>query len=301
MQYDLSLEIGSDYAHPVSTGRHLLRVIPMQIPGRQAILSADLSIAPRPESRRDFFSFFGAHSTGFVLRLPHQRLLASLRAEVSVTAPRHDPSTSVERSDMKRALETVASVAPDSPHHFRGPSPRLPAIPEEIAAYARQGIERHATAHAIAFDLMHRIHREFRYDPRATTVDTTAAAAFHLRRGVCQDFTHVMIAGLRALGIPAGYVSGYLRTLPPPGKPRLVGADAMHAWVRAWCGPETGWIEYDPTNAILAGEDHIVVAYGRDYADIAPLSGTLKGLGGQSGFQRVDISVADTTENRVDR
>ncbi len=124
---------------------------------------------------------------------------------------------------------------------------------------------------------------------RQKTVDTTTAQAFALKRGVCQDFSHVMITALRSLGIPAGYVSGYLRTLPPPGKERLEGADAMHAWVRIWCGGLAGWVEYDPTNDIQAGTDHIVVGYGRDYADVAPVIGALKSYGRQQTLQAVDV------------
>ncbi|MBB4063050.1 transglutaminase family protein [Gellertiella hungarica] len=291
MLYDLALDIGSDYAHPVATGRHVLRVMPLVLPGRQNVERAALSIDPQPESRRDFTTFFGGEASGFVIRHPHQRLEARLRARVEVTAPAWQTGRTLAKAALPAALEAIASVAPDSPHHFTGPSPRLPPAGDAIRSYARESEGAGPEIHDIAFSLMRRIHRDFRYDGKATTVDTTAEEAFRLKRGVCQDFTHVMIAALRVLGIPAGYVSGYLRTLPPPGKPRLVGADAMHAWVRVWCGPQAGFIEYDPTNDMLAGEDHIVAGFGRDYADIAPLAGTLKGLGGQSGFQRVDISV----------
>jgi transglutaminase-like putative cysteine protease len=133
------------------------------------------------------------------------------------------------------------------------------------------------------------IHRDFAYDRKATRVDTLATEAFALKRGVCQDFAHVMIAGLRGVGIPAGYVSGFLRTIPPKGKPRLEGADAMHAWVRAWCGQGAGWLEFDPTNAMAAGPDHIVIGYGRDYADISPIVGMLKTSGGHEATQSVDV------------
>jgi transglutaminase-like putative cysteine protease len=129
-----------------------------------------------------------------------------------------------------------------------------------------------------------------RFDAAATTVETPATEAFAARHGVCQDFTHIMIIALRSLGIPAGYVSGYLRTLPPPGQERLEGADAMHAWVSAWCGPGVGWVEYDPTNAVFAGTDHIVVAYGRDYADVAPVRGAMRTAGGQTSSQSVDVA-----------
>ena len=133
------------------------------------------------------------------------------------------------------------------------------------------------------------LHAEMRFDAEATEVDTTPREAFDARHGVCQDFTHVMIACLRGIGIPAGYVSGFLRTRPPPGKPRLEGADAMHAWVRAWCGREMGWIAYDPTNAMPEGEDHIVAARGRDYSDVAPVRGVTRSAGGHETTQAVDV------------
>ena len=293
MLYHLSLDIGSDYAHPVATGRHVLRVMPLAIPGRQVVETASLVIRPEPESRRSFDSFFGGNATGFVLRQPHEVLTAELRARIRVSACAWHGESASGPGGVKAALGECRSVAPDSPHHFVGPSPRITRLDGDIAAYAAESAQGDDSVFAIARRLTSRIHRDFRYDGRATTVDTTPEQAFALRKGVCQDFSHIMIAALRALGIPAGYVSGYLRTLPPHGKPKLVGADAMHAWVRVWCGPAAGWIEFDPTNDMLAGDDHIVAGYGRDYADIAPLAGTLKGLGGQKAFQRVDITVLE--------
>src|SRR5205085_8279558 len=139
-----------------------------------------------------------------------------------------------------------------------------------------------------AVDLMHRIRTEFRYDPKATVISTPLDEVFAKRHGVCQDFAHVMIAGLRGLGLPAAYVSGYLRTIPPPGKPRLQGADATHAWVRVWLGSRLGWVGLDPTNAIPERNDHVVLAVGRDYSDVAPVDGILFGAGGQKISVRVD-------------
>ena len=137
------------------------------------------------------------------------------------------------------------------------------------------------------------LHDFMTFDAAATTVDKEAAEAFRLHRGVGQYFSHIMILALQALGIPAAYVSGYLRTLPPEGGVKLEGVDAMHAWVRAWCGAEQGWIEYDPTNATRVGTDHIVVGYGRDYADVSPVSGHLRSSGGQRHSQAVDVALLD--------
>ena len=137
--------------------------------------------------------------------------------------------------------------------------------------------------------ICHALHSEMRFDSKATDVDTSPAEAFANRHGVCQDFSHVMIAALRAIGIPARYVSGFLRTIPPKGRPRLEGADAMHAWVSAWCGADTGWIEFDPTNDCTVGTDHITVAYGRDYSDVAPVKGVLRTSGSQTSQHSVDV------------
>lgn len=291
MLYDLSLEIGSDYAHPVASGRHVLRIAPLEMATRQMVLRQTVDIEPAPESRRDFIGFFGSAATGFSIRYPHQKLCVTLSAQVRVTAPAWRGDLAIALDDVGQALASIRSVSPFSPHQFSGASPRVPGGNTAVRDYARQSLDKGPSVFEIAYDLMTRIHADFTYDTKATTVDTPPERAFQLRRGVCQDFTHVMIMGLRAIGIPAGYVSGYLRTLPPEGGAKLVGADAMHAWVSVWCGPSCGFIEFDPTNRMLASDDHIVAGYGRDYSDIAPLAGTVKSHGEQTVFQRVDIGL----------
>jgi transglutaminase-like putative cysteine protease len=168
----------------------------------------------------------------------------------------------------------------------------VPEVPE-ISAFARKAVGKGMTTRQAIETLGGALHRAMAFDAEATSVETGPAEAFAQRSGVCQDFAHVMIAGLRALGIPAGYVSGFLRTLPPPGEPRLEGADAMHAWVRAWAGPVTGWIEFDPTNDQPAGVDYITVARGRDYRDVSPVMGVMRTTGGQDSRHSVDVVPAD--------
>jgi transglutaminase-like putative cysteine protease len=136
---------------------------------------------------------------------------------------------------------------------------------------------------------MHRIRTEFKYDPKATVISTPLQEVLDKRHGVCQDFAHIMIAGMRGLGLPAAYVSGYLRTIPPPGKERLQGADATHAWVSVWCGEELGWIGFDPTNDILVENDHIVLAIGRDFSDVSPVDGVIVGARKQKLAVAVDV------------
>jgi transglutaminase-like putative cysteine protease len=210
-----------------------------------------------------------------------------MSARVAVSRPERGLDVSPTLDALAGDLRACLSLEPASPHHFLASSHHA-TVDAEITAYAAASVAQGSVA-TIAIDLCNRIHEDFAYDGKATTVRTLARDAFDLRRGVCQDFSHIMIAGLRGLGIPAGYVSGFLRTIPPPGKERLEGADAMHAWVKVWCGLEAGWLELDPTNGMLAGNDHIIVGYGRDYSDVAPIVGVLRTTGGQVGDQSVDV------------
>jgi transglutaminase-like putative cysteine protease len=162
-----------------------------------------------------------------------------------------------------------------------------------VTAYAATSFPPGAAVLAGAADLMHRIRNQFRYDPKATVISTPLAEVFEKRHGVCQDFAHLMIAGLRGLGLPAAYVSGYLRTIPPPGKPRLQGADATHAWVSLWCGAELGWIGFDPTNDLLVENDHIELAVGRDFSDVSPVDGIIVGSPKQKLGVAVDVQLVE--------
>jgi transglutaminase-like putative cysteine protease len=288
MLYDIGLTIVYEYDQPAVTGRHLLRLMPADIPGLQRRIGGSLSISPEPAERRDFVDFFGNAAVEIAFREAHDEILFRLAARVERLAepPEFDISPPLERLPTEvadyRGLDALA------PHHFLGPSPRTAPTPE-MTAYAREQVEPGLTAAAAMRAVGLALHRDMRFDPDATTVDTPPAEAFERRHGVCQDFAQIMIACLRGVGIPAGYVSGFLRTYPPPGQPRLEGADAMHAWVRAWCGWETGWIEYDPTNAVVAGTDHVLVARGRDYGDVSPVKGILRISGDQTSEQAVDV------------
>lgn len=288
MQYDLSLHMGYRYDVPASGSHHILRVLPLSLPGRQRLVAGAVTIEPKPDETTRFTDFFGHPATTIALRSPHQRLDIRMQARVIIDAQPIQADFSPTLEGLAEELTALWSLDAGSPHHFLGPSPRLGDV-ATIAGYARAGLDADRTVRQIAEGLCARIHADFSYDPDATTVDTSPKDAFALKRGVCQDFAHVMIVALRSLGIPAGYVSGFLRTIPPPGQPRLEGADAMHAWVRVWCGKSTGWIELDPTNDIAAGSDHIVVAFGRDYSDVAPVIGVLKSYGGQQTIQAVDV------------
>lgn len=287
MLYDIKLVIHYDYATPAGGGRHLLRLLPAHVPGRQTVRSAMLTVAPHPVERRNFTDFFGNSVTELSLPAGHDAVTFEARAIVDRPAQTL-PQDDLALADLPAALAGHLSIAPDAPHHFLPPSPRIPPDPA-ITAFAREAAASHPGLIAMTEGLGRALHATLTFDPNATTVDTPPSEAFANKTGVCQDFAQIMIAGLRGMGIPAGYVSGYLRTLPPPGQPRLEGADAMHAWVRVWAGPRAGWIDYDPTNACFAGEDHVTVAHGRDYADVAPVAGVLRIAGGQTSRQAVDM------------
>lgn len=292
MKYDVRLRLSYEYEHPVADGRHVIRVLPLELPGVQQVLDARLRIDPLPEEQGFFTDYFGNHAVMVALRAPHRTLDVEMRAQVAVNRAPQELDLSPDLDGLRKELAGVRSLAPDSPAHFLPPSPRAPLI-DRITAYAAKGLREGGGAKtsvlALAQQLGRRIHQDFAYDTKATEVDTPVTEAFDMHRGVCQDFSHIMISGLRGLGIPAGYVSGFLRTQPPPGKPRLEGADATHAWVGIWCGPQMGWQEFDPTNGIPAGDDHITLGYGRDYGDVSPIVGVLKAIGKQEAKQAVDV------------
>ena len=288
MLYDISMKIEYSYEVAASDARHVVRVLPLTLDNGQRLIAGTISFSPAPDERSDFIDFFHNPAVEINFRNPHDRLDIRMQARVLVESPpaQADVSPAVD----KLAAEVFDSwtLAPEAPHHFLGESARLKTS-ADISAWIRPMIKPGMSVREAAALVCRTIHQQFTYDPRATKVDTPADVAFRLKKGVCQDFAHIMIIGLRSVGIPAGYVSGFLRTIPPPGKVRLEGADAMHAWVRVWCGRATGWMEWDPTNDIMAGSDHIRVGYGRDYADVAPVIGILKSYGGHKTDQAVDV------------
>jgi len=274
------------YASAVPFARHVLRLRPVDRMG-VTVESCKIEVDPAPTERSDERDFFGNGTTQIALDMPHEGLVLKLTARLAVEAQAVPaPEETPDFRTVRRLAAADPGLDPMAPVQFLFPS-RLVGVPSAIRDYAAESFPAETPILAGAIDLMRRIYEDFVYEPGVTDARTLPLMAFEMRRGVCQDFAHVMIAGLRGLGLPAAYVGGYLRTVPPPGKPRLEGADAMHAWVAVWCGPEAGWIGLDPTNAVPAGDDHIVVAIGRDYADVAPVSGIILG----SGSQRLDVAV----------
>jgi transglutaminase-like putative cysteine protease len=251
---------------------------------RQSCLEWDLSFDPAPSHREEWRDAFGNHVHYLEFDVPHRRLEVLARSLVRTEEPLSLGEASLSWDAVRDGFARGTASAHEA-RPFLWPTamtPDLPGLSDLLDGLLRP----EEPLFGVAQELCHRIHQDFRYDPAATTVSTPLSRVLEERRGVCQDFAHLMVAALRHAGLAARYVSGYLETLPPPGMPRLVGADASHAWASVWCPPH-GWVDIDPTNDCLVGERHIVTAWGRDYADVAPWKGLV--LGG--GFQSVQVSV----------
>ena len=289
MIYDIRQVTTYHYASHVAYARHVLRLTPIDRPGQRVHATA-LDVEPAPMERREGSDFFGNRMTWIELDKPHDMLSVRVAARVAV---KRDAALTVETTPPWEEVRAVAfaslDLSPNSPTHYLFAS-RQVSLDPEIRAYAAESFSPGRPLLDAAVELMKRIKADFVYEIGATTASTTPPMSFALRRGVCQDFAHIMISGMRGLGLPAAYVSGYLRTGHSPDEDELTGADAMHAWVLVWCGEEAGWVGLDPTNAIFAGDDHIVLAIGRDYADVAPIDGVIFASGGQ----RLEVSVSVT-------
>ena len=274
------------YSTFVETAQHLATIRPLNCAWQRVIAHTE-SIEPQPLYLKNRVDTFGNDVLYFSLESPHKSLQMISETTVELT-----PRWSSLDAAATPAWDSVAAGmrfkvgAPFLPEtEFCYASPNI-GLGQELRDYALESFTPGRPLAEGAIDLMHRIYADFKYRPTATSYDTPAQHAFELRRGVCQDFAQVMIGCMRALGLPARYVSGYLRNDPPPGQERLIGADASHAWVSVYC-PGNGWIDLDPTNDVLADLDHVTLATGRDYSDVSLLRGMI--LGG--GSHRIDVGV----------
>lgn len=270
-----------DYTPAVDVAQHIACLRPQQS-STQLLLEHALDIAPTPSQQHEAGDAFGNRRTFFALQIPHDRLEVTATSVVE-TRPLAVAHARLPWEQAAEHFRYRAGGVYDADVEFRFASQHVPRH-AAFAAYAQPSFPPGADLHAATLDLMQRIHREFRYDSQSTEVHTPALEALRARHGVCQDFAHIMIACLRALGLSARYVSGYLLTQPPPGQPRLVGADASHAWVSLLIPTQTGatrWCDFDPTNDRWGwgapGEDYVVLAVGRDFADVSPIRGVIHG------------------------
>ncbi|MDX1946093.1 MAG: transglutaminase family protein [Pirellulaceae bacterium] len=255
---------------------------------RQTCLSHRLRLRPEPAKVETRVDYFGNYTGSFSIQEGHDRLSVTAHSHVEVTGPDiPDPKATPPWEEIRDRFALGQPPWWIEARQFVYESPYVP-IQTPLAEYAAPSFPAGRPWLAALLDLTRRIHSEFKFDPAATTVNTPIATVLKHRRGVCQDFAHLQIGCLRALGLPARYVSGYLLTNPPPGQPRLVGADASHAWVSAFC-PELGWIDFDPTNNQIPTTKHITLAWGRDYSDVCPIKGVL--VGGGQHRMRVAVEV----------
>ncbi len=277
------------YESTVWSSTGTLRLLPRPGPG-QTIFRSGIEVTPKPAETSEKPDVFGNRIFRMRIAETHKTLQILSTSRVKVER-RPAPAAVLTPAweDVRREAVASRSLDGSGPGFMLFPS-RLTPIHPPITDYALTSFTPGRAVLEAAFDLTCRIRRDFTYKPEATTISTPIADAFAARTGVCQDFAQIMISGLRGIGLPAAYVSGYIRTIPPEGKPRLAGADASHAWVSVWCGEHFGWIDCDPTNACLVSDDHIVVAIGRDYADVSPVEGVLLG-GAGTGKQNMTYGV----------
>jgi transglutaminase-like putative cysteine protease len=276
------------YAPRVDIAYHLACLMP-QSGHAQQVGDAELTIEPKPAQQSTSSDAFGNLRTYFALFTPHDVLRVRAESHVVVTPrfddldPEHSARWETVRSALRYRVRAPFWPAAD----FLYASPFVPLL-DELRAYGAESFPAGRRLIPGAIDLMHRIHADFEYQPESTSISTPLAEVFGQRRGVCQDYAHVMLGCLRSLGLPAAYVSGYLLTQPPPGQARLLGADASHAWVSVWC-PQVGWIDLDPTNDVVVGGSHVTLAVGRDFGDVTPLRGVIRG--GAEHAMKVAVSV----------
>ena len=290
MLYSIVHRTAYAYGSDVSHSYHLAHVRPREM-ARQEVLDFALRIDPEPAFFIERLDYHGNQSAFFTLAAPHRRLAITVQSRVRVRAPAVPETPKTPRWEEVRKNCASDTLTPDSAEgEFCFNSPHI-VRSSVFADYAAPSFPLGAPLLEGVIDFTGRIFRDFKFDPRATTVATPLDEVFKKRRGVCQDFAHLAIACLRSLGLPARYVSGYLETLPPPGKARLIGADASHAWCSVWC-PGHGWIDADPTNNVLAGERHITVAWGRDFSDVSPVRGVVVGGGLHSLSVGIDVARA---------
>ena len=287
MIYRISHRTTYKYASPVSVGNHVACLKPRLFSNNQVIYSV-LNINPKAATYTERTDYFGNCLSFFTISESHRTLTVEARSEVIRTADEFyldAPPLAWEESTVALAQDHTPAGLEAFQYQFESPRVR---IRPEFAEYALESFTPQRPMREALLDLTSRIHRDFSFDSKVTTVRTTVEEVFKKRRGVCQDFAHVQLACLRSINIAARYVSGYLRTYPPPGKARLIGADASHAWVSAYCRSQ-GWLDMDPTNDVVPTDGHVTLAWGRDYGDVSPLRGLILGGGGHTLKVEVDM------------
>jgi len=276
-----------DYSEPVTLSHNVARLRPREHKS-QKCLSHELTVTPAPRMRAYWQDYFGNHTDYFSFQQSHKELRVVAESVVEVFAPAAvGASSAASWKESREELRTSRDPVMIAAREFCFDSPHVTAD-MELAEYALPSFKPGSTLFDCSLDLARRIHNEFEFDPGSTTVETPVSEVLETRHGVCQDFAHLQIGCLRALGLAARYVSGYLVTTPPPGKQRMQGADVSHAWISVFI-PGRGWADFDPTNGIVPSDQHVTLGWGRDYDDIGPIRGVL--VGGRCQHLRVSVDV----------
>jgi transglutaminase-like putative cysteine protease len=289
MTYQITHRTLYEYTEPVTVSHHVARLEP-RATATQERESFGLKIFPQPALRKTREDYFGNRLCFFAIQEAHQRFEIITTSRVTVRTQKPSaPGVATVWEEVAQLFRDPVSPEVVEPYQFVFDSPLVRAS-EELADYALESFAKDTPLLTCVRELTRHISTDFKYDPKATTVATPLEEVWEKRRGVCQDFAHLGVACLRSLGLPARYVSGYVRTHPPEGKERLVGADASHAWFSLFC-PGAGWVDFDPTNNVQPGEAHVTVAYGRDFGDVTPVAGIL--TGGGNHVVKVSVDVAE--------
>jgi transglutaminase-like putative cysteine protease len=291
MRYRIVHTTGYSYSEPASLSQNELILYPRET-AHQQVFQNDLSIVPAPQYRRSRTDYFGNLTQVFMVQQPHDSLTITATSRVeTATPPAVTPEATLPWETAVQRLSAHPLAEELEAFQFVFSSP-LVSLGPDARAYAVPSFPPGVPLLSGAVDLMQRIHADFTYDESATSVDTPVNQVLESRKGVCQDFAHLFASCLRSLGLAARYVSGYLETTPPPGKPRLVGADASHAWISLYV-PDVGWVDMDPTNNLIPGQRHVILAWGRDYGDVTPVKGVV--MGGRTHTLSVKVDVAAQT------
>ncbi|WP_018986895.1 transglutaminase family protein [Methylophilus methylotrophus] len=288
MRYQVEHQTVYSYDLPVIQSQQLLHLMPRQTPFQQCV-SFTLACEPLPAEQSRRQDFFGNNNDYFTILTPHQSLEVTSRFQVDIQ-PRPQMGDFVQSPPWEQVQHLLKDQ--DTQHLDAAPyvyATTRVTLSEALASFALSCFTPQRPLLDAAMVLTQKIYTEFEFDPQATDISTPLDTVLEGRRGVCQDFAHLMLGALRSIGLACRYVSGYILTHPPPGQPRLVGADASHAWVSVYC-PVYGWVDFDPTNNCLVQQEHITVAWGRDFGDVSPMRGVV--LGG--GAQQLTVSVTVT-------
>ncbi len=288
MRYQITHKTAYHYSEPASLSQNELFLQPRETPA-QHVIESRLDITPPPQYLKRRTDFFGNNAHLFMVQQPHSELTMTATSVVETT-PKLTPAleSTPPWESVARRLVVHDHAEELEAYQFVFQSPLI-SLPSEAASYARLSFAPGTPVLVGAASLIERIFSKFKYDKEATSIETTVEQVLAARKGVCQDFAHLGISCLRSLGLAARYVSGYLETAPPPGKPKLIGADASHAWLSVYV-PDAGWVDLDPTNNLIPGEKHITLAWGRDYGDVTPVKGVVMGGGVHTLSVMVDVT-----------